>query len=178
MSDKDKILNVLEAAEGHVLSAKELLRATNLKAEEIKPIVAGLIITGAIWMEESGETYFVGLADAPKPDPNASRRAYKIYISALNAINGASNLSAVAHALSEAVTEIWTEARERERGTEYVNTHPAVKLFLYQMAHLAFGKEPFDLLSTEQFGACMEACRNGAGRFLPDYMKPRGEQGQ
>lgn len=53
----------------------------------------------------------------------------------------ACNLSGLAHDLSEAVSQIWEEAQERGEGTDYVNTHPVVRLYVDQMCLLAFPKD-------------------------------------
>ena len=43
---------------------------------------------------------------------------------------GACNLSGLAHALSKAMELIWEEAREQGQGTDYVNSHPIVRLYM------------------------------------------------
>ncbi|MHC4434967.1 MAG: hypothetical protein ACYTBS_24275 [Planctomycetota bacterium] len=48
----------------------------------------------------------------------------------------ACNLSGLVHALSEVVDRIWVEARLRGEGTEYVNNHPIVRLYVEQLQHL------------------------------------------
>ena len=50
---------------------------------------------------------------------------------------GACNLSGLAHDLSRVVSLIWEEARDCGEGTDYVNTHPIVKLYTEQMHYLA-----------------------------------------
>ncbi len=49
---------------------------------------------------------------------------------------GACNLSGLAYSLAEAMELIWMEAREQEQGTDYVNSHPIVRLYLEQMSFL------------------------------------------
>lgn len=48
----------------------------------------------------------------------------------------ACNLSGLVHALSEVMPRISAEARERGEGTEYVNNHPIVRLYVEQLQHL------------------------------------------
>jgi hypothetical protein len=52
------------------------------------------------------------------------------------AVQDAVNLSGVAHSFAEAVSAIWDEARRQGRGTDWVNAHPVVTLFLDKVADL------------------------------------------
>lgn len=52
-------------------------------------------------------------------------------------VQNACNLSGICHGLARRLPAIWEEARAMNKGTEYVNTHPVVVLFLAQMVHLA-----------------------------------------
>ena len=49
----------------------------------------------------------------------------------------ACNLSGLVKSMASHMDEIWAEAREQGKGTEYVNTHPAVVLFVTQLSHLS-----------------------------------------
>jgi hypothetical protein len=49
---------------------------------------------------------------------------------------GACNLSGLAHSLSQAMELIWEEATEQGQGTDYVNNHPIVRLYVEQMSFL------------------------------------------
>jgi len=49
---------------------------------------------------------------------------------------GACNLSGLAYSLAEAMELIWLEAREQGQGTDYVNSHPIVRLYMEQMSFL------------------------------------------
>jgi hypothetical protein len=52
-------------------------------------------------------------------------------------VQNAFNLSGVVHSLDNIVTNvIWPEARKFGKGTEYVNTHPIVSLFLHKLTSL------------------------------------------
>jgi len=48
----------------------------------------------------------------------------------------ACNLSGLVHSLSKAMELIWEEATEQGQGTNYVNNHPIVRLYLEQMSYL------------------------------------------
>jgi hypothetical protein len=49
----------------------------------------------------------------------------------------ACNLGALVKSLSAKLDAIWVEARLLGEGTEYVNNHPIVRLFVEQMKHLS-----------------------------------------
>jgi hypothetical protein len=51
-------------------------------------------------------------------------------------VQDACNLSGVVHAFSRAMTELWDEAHRTGQGTEWVNTHPIVTLFIDKLASL------------------------------------------
>jgi hypothetical protein len=56
-------------------------------------------------------------------------------------VQNACNASGVIHTLAEQVLlVVWEHARERGRGTDYVNTHPIVTLFLYKLTALNSGE--------------------------------------
>jgi hypothetical protein len=71
---------------------------------------------------------------AEVPKPAAPRR--DIYREALQ-VQDASNLSGVVKSLATAMDCIWAEARDVGEGTEYVNTHPVVRLFVSKLMSLA-----------------------------------------
>jgi len=48
----------------------------------------------------------------------------------------ACNLSGLIMSLSKHMDKIWEEARAQGKGTDYVNNHPVVRLFLEQFNHL------------------------------------------
>jgi hypothetical protein len=60
------------------------------------------------------------------------KRAYEMALLS----QGACNLSGLAHSLAEAMGLIWEEARNQGQGTDYVNTHPIVRLYVEQMTFL------------------------------------------
>jgi hypothetical protein len=51
-------------------------------------------------------------------------------------IQDAVNLSGVVRSFSEALDAIWEESRRRGLGTEYVNTHPIVTVYLSKLSDL------------------------------------------
>ena len=55
----------------------------------------------------------------------------------------ACNLSGIVHKLSEICTLLWKEARRKGEGTDWVNTHPAVRLFAEQIHFLASKRDYF-----------------------------------
>ena len=60
----------------------------------------------------------------------------------------ACNLSGVTHSLSQHLTEsIWPEVRANGGGTDDVNRHPAVILFVSKLCHLAGMQQDFDEFS-------------------------------
>jgi hypothetical protein len=54
-------------------------------------------------------------------------------------VQDAVNLSAVARSLVSVLDVLWTQAREEGKGTDYVNTHPIVTLFLDKLTSLNHG---------------------------------------
>jgi hypothetical protein len=60
------------------------------------------------------------------------RRGYEMALLS----QGACNLSGLAHSLAYAVELIWHEANEQGQGTDYVNNHPIVRLYVEQMSFL------------------------------------------
>ena len=48
----------------------------------------------------------------------------------------ACNASGLIHAMVEVTEKIWVEARLLGKGTEYVNSHPILRLYIEQLQHL------------------------------------------
>jgi hypothetical protein len=48
----------------------------------------------------------------------------------------ACNASGLIHSLAEVTEKIWVEARALGKGTEYVNNHPILRLYIEQLQHL------------------------------------------
>lgn len=87
-----------------------------------------------------GEDYAI-LALATPPPTMTYKRAAELSLQCQDAVN----LSGVLASFKQAVHEaIWPEARKNEKGTDYVNKHPIVFLFLYQLMALN-GYEPLNL---------------------------------
>ena len=68
----------------------------------------------------------------------------------------ACNLSGLVHHLSKAMELIWEEAKEQGQGTDYVNSHPIVRLYVEQMSFLCRA----DYYKSSQ--ACLERSRKQA----------------
>ena len=51
-------------------------------------------------------------------------------------VQDACNLSGVVHAMSRGMEALWAEAHQHGHGTEWVNEHPIVTLFIDKLAHL------------------------------------------
>ena len=60
------------------------------------------------------------------------KRAYEMALLS----QGACNLSGLILSLAEAMELLWEEANEQAQGTDYVNNHPVVRLYLEQMNFL------------------------------------------
>jgi hypothetical protein len=68
-------------------------------------------------------------------------------------VQDACNLSGVVHSFDKIVSRIWDEAREKGLGTDYVNRHPIVVMFVSKLASLSGGD------SMENFRLAYEACQ-------------------
>ena len=64
------------------------------------------------------------------------RSEKEIFDEAMN-VTGACNVSGLVASMHRAVIELWAIARERRKGTEWVNRHPVVILYLDQINYLA-----------------------------------------
>jgi hypothetical protein len=62
----------------------------------------------------------------------------KDYQDAIN-VQDACNLSGVVKSLARVMDKIWDEAREGNRGTDWVNRHPIVRLYIEQLVYLNHG---------------------------------------
>lgn len=52
---------------------------------------------------------------------------------------GACNASGLIHSLSKIMDDLWKEATEQGKGTDYINRHPIMRLFLEQLCFLNGG---------------------------------------
>src|SRR5260221_394687 len=78
----------------------------------------------------------------------------------------ACNLSGVLASFKEIVHEvIWPEARRLGKGTEYVNTHPVVTLFLSKLCSLNRGYFECDYLHASD--ACEAIVRGETVEYAP-----------
>ena len=74
----------------------------------------------------------------------------------------ACNLSGVAHQLSRVLPRVWAEARAAEQGTDYVNRHPLVILYVAKMADLA-GLAIDSGQSMTTYSDALDTARRGIG---------------
>ncbi len=77
------------------------------------------------------------------------------YKSALE-VQNAVNLSGVVRTFSEITSRIWHEARQKGKGTDWVNQHPICVLFSSKISSLAGSEQPV------KFGSSYEKCNLGA----------------
>lgn len=78
------------------------------------------------------------------------------YQAALDSQN-ACNSSGLIRSLARATEAIWEEARQAGKGTDYVNCHPIIVLYLEQLAHLSG-----TMLSHPRYSEAYAACELGA----------------
>jgi hypothetical protein len=74
------------------------------------------------------------------------KRAYQMALVSQSACN----LSGLVHSLAYSLELIWEEANEQGKGTDYVNSHPIVRLYLEQMSFLCRSDY------SESYRACLE----------------------
>lgn len=67
----------------------------------------------------------------------------------------ACNVSGLVHDLANLMDEIWKEEKEVGGGTEFVNTHPVVRLFAEQISFLAVKENNYRDYS-EAYKICQE----------------------
>ncbi len=73
----------------------------------------------------------------------------------------ACNLSGIVHKFSTVMSRIWMEARERGKGTDWVNNHPICRLYAEQVAHLSGAGIPSNGQSWDKaWNECEEAIKN------------------
>ena len=72
----------------------------------------------------------------------------------------ATSVSALVSRLAEILERIWEDARELNGGTDFVNEHPIVRLYVEQLAVLCGGGRP---KNPGTWVDAWEACKRGAG---------------
>ena len=65
------------------------------------------------------------------------------YEQAINS-QGACNATGLINSLNDLRDKLWNVARQYGHGTEWVNHHPILQLYAYQLAHLCHGREPIE----------------------------------
>lgn len=71
-------------------------------------------------------------------------RSEEQLVAEAHGVNGACNVSGLVHSLSRAMTDLWAIAGTLGVGTDWVNTHPVVLLYLEQINFLS-GFDPGSL---------------------------------
>jgi hypothetical protein len=84
-------------------------------------------------------------------------------------VQSACNLSGVAHSLSRAVAAIWDEAHAQGKGTQWVNQHPIVVLYVAQLAALS-GVAP--IADLDAYNKAYTAVRDELDRLSKEEVKP------
>jgi hypothetical protein len=85
-----------------------------------------------------------------------------------NAIDSQSacNVSGLVGAMNEVKDRIWATDRKYGIGTYFVNHHPIIQLYAYQIAYLSHGREPIEWAG---FSDAYKFCKSVvAGEILPD----------
>ena len=72
------------------------------------------------------------------------------------------NASGLIHSLDKFVTELWEQAHEKGKGTDWVNRHPVLVLFATQLAHLSRCE------SMEVWDEAKRLCEKSTGMKLAD----------
>lgn len=114
-----------------------------------------------------------------------------MYQSALNSQN-ACNASGLVKELAIHVDTIWAEAKELGFGTDWVNTHPVMRLYMEQLVHLCPTGDPQSYAKASAFCVegtiqketteYLEQARNqgtsGYGHYLEDFLIERSTDGR
>ena len=88
------------------------------------------------------------------------RNIYQLALDAQDACNGSGLMNSLA---SEVLPAVWAESRALGKGTDYVNAHPVVYMFLHQLMFLA-GQEP---VGSSRWFECEKICREKANQPVP-----------
>ena len=79
----------------------------------------------------------------------------------------ACNATGIIYSMSELRERIWNTARQHNKGTEWVNTHPILQLYAYQLAHLCHNREPIEWTGySEAYQFC---CNVRDKKITPDH---------
>jgi len=84
------------------------------------------------------------------------RNIYELALQAQSASNSGGLIRSLA---SEVLPAVWQEAEAQGGGTDFVNRHPVVFMFLYQLMFLN-GKEPLEL--SDRWAECNRVCQERA----------------
>jgi hypothetical protein len=79
------------------------------------------------------------------------------------AVQSACNASGIIHSLGRVIDKVWNEARIENQGTDFVNRHPIVQLFVHQLAWLTCGYG----MPTDAFSKAYNECTRLAAETAP-----------
>lgn len=97
-----------------------------------------------------------GTATPRKPRGKTPRLTVAYAAKCAIGAQNACNVSGIVNTLSVLMSHVlWQEANRLGKGTEWVNTHPITKLFLYKLADLA----EISTSDQEDYGRAYEACK-------------------
>lgn len=82
---------------------------------------------------------------------------------------GACNAGGLVHSLHRAVERLQEQMHTEGRGTEWLNRHPILVLYVTQLAHLCGSDSP------ERWQEAVETCERAAGQPAP-WKREGGEQ--
>ena len=119
----------------------------------VEPIrTEGSVAIGGLVLVDPNEA---GIAGDSVETPILTQQDYKDALLSQNACN----LSGLAHSLATLTSRIWGEANQRKQGTEWVNRHPLIRLYLEQMVFLNCGS----MIDGDSYRTASAFCRKMAG---------------
>jgi hypothetical protein len=102
-------------------------RITELQGDTMQETIKRTDESGNIWYEKREITLL-------------SKNDYE---QCLNAQSGC-NATGLINSMKEITECLWNTAKSLNKGTEWVNHHPILQLYAYQLAHLTHGREPIE----------------------------------
>jgi hypothetical protein len=86
---------------------------------------------------------------------------YELALTAQSACNSSGLLNSLTN---DILPQIWDEAEAEGKGTDFVNEHPVVFMFLHQLMFLA-GYEVFEEKHYKRWVECNQICREKAAAW-------------
>ncbi len=93
------------------------------------------VVNGSEPVQKEGQGRTNNYWEGQEVGPRKGGDGVNMYREAIEC-QGAVNAGALVLSLSKHIDAIWDEARKAGKGTDYVNSHPVMKLFLEQMYFL------------------------------------------